>query len=176
MRVRTAVYGARLRAPLVSSHGSVHVRSLILLEPVAQDGASGYGESAPLQTYDGVDPRDALASIERCRPLLAASDGDDRESVIAACAATGCPPQALAAIDLALWDLAGRRAGEPVWRLLGAVAPTPVQVNATIGALDGERAAREAASAVAKGFRTIKLKVGVGKHRPRAPGARRRRG
>ena len=76
-------------------------------------------------------------------------------------------PEALAAIDMALWDLAGRRAGEPVWRLLGSAdggdADTgAIAVNATIGAVAPARAADEAAGAVAAGFRCVKVKVGVG--------------
>lgn len=35
---------------------------------------------------------------------------------------------ALASIDLALWDLEGKRLGEPVWRLAGAAAPKPLRV------------------------------------------------
>ena len=71
-------------------------------------------------------------------------------------------PQALAAIDLALWDLAGRRTREPVWRLLGAAQPTPVAVNWTITAADRSGAAHEAATARAEGYGTVKVKVAIG--------------
>ena len=33
------------------------------------------------------------------------------------------PPQALAAIDIALWDLYGKREGKPIWQLLGGARP-----------------------------------------------------
>ena len=73
---------------------------------------------------------------------------------------------ALAAIDLALWDLAGQRARQPIWRLLGAGAPgaarPQVEVNWTITAADRSGAAQEAAEARVAGFRTVKLKVGIG--------------
>ena len=35
---------------------------------------------------------------------------------------------ALAAVDIALWDIEGKRLGEPVWRLMGAAAPKPMRV------------------------------------------------
>jgi galactonate dehydratase len=35
---------------------------------------------------------------------------------------------ALAAIDIALWDIEGKRLGEPVWRLMGAAEPKPMRV------------------------------------------------
>jgi L-alanine-DL-glutamate epimerase-like enolase superfamily enzyme len=68
----------------------------------------------------------------------------------------------MAALDLALWDLAGRRAGQPVWRLLGAPDAADVAVNSTIAANDRTGAAREASDAQAAGFSCVKVKVGIG--------------
>ncbi len=161
MRVAISVHGARLRAPLVSSRDSVSVRPLILLAlRDKRDGLTGFGEAAPLHGYDGIDDANVLAALDACAPLLAASDGRDREALLVQCAELAPLPQALAAIDLALWDLAGKRAGEPVWRLLGAAAAAPVEVNATIGALHPAAAGKAAAHACAAGFETVKVKVG----------------
>jgi L-alanine-DL-glutamate epimerase-like enolase superfamily enzyme len=63
---------------------------------------------------------------------------------------------------MALWDLEGRRAGEPVWRLLGATRAEPVEVNYTIAAADRAGAAAEAGAARVAGFRCVKVKVGLG--------------
>jgi L-alanine-DL-glutamate epimerase-like enolase superfamily enzyme len=101
-------------------------------------------------------------ALARCESALAASDGTDREPLLADCAERAQLPEALAAIDMALWDLAGRRAGEPVWKLLGGVRPPVVSVNATIGAEHPSRAAAESAAATAHGFDCLKVKVGTG--------------
>lgn len=77
-----------------------------------------------------------------------------------------------AAWDMAEWDLKGRRAGQPVWRLLGATAAVPVEVNATIGAEAPGEAAVEAQRAADAGFRTVKVKVGVGDDRGRVGAVR----
>jgi L-alanine-DL-glutamate epimerase-like enolase superfamily enzyme len=69
---------------------------------------------------------------------------------------------AVAAIDIALWDLEGTRTGEPLWRLLGAHAGAPVEVNYTIAASDRAGAAAQAAAARAAGFGCVKAKVGIG--------------
>ena len=45
---------------------------------------------------------------------------------------TGYAAHALAAIDVALWDLKGKALGQPVWRLLGGARPR-VPVYATFG-------------------------------------------
>lgn len=65
-------------------------------------------------------------------------------------------------VDAAQWDLAGRRAGQPVWQLLGAADAPAVEVNATIAAPDRESAASAAAAAREAGYRCVKVKVGLG--------------
>jgi L-alanine-DL-glutamate epimerase-like enolase superfamily enzyme len=153
---------ARLRAPLVSSTGATSSRPLILASLTGEDGVAGHGEAAPLSGYHGASIDEVHAGLEACRPALDRSDGQDRVRLLAECAERTVLPQALAAIDLALWDLAGRRAGRPLWDLLGADDAGEVELNATIGAEDRAGAAREAAAARAKGFRALKVKVGVG--------------
>jgi L-alanine-DL-glutamate epimerase-like enolase superfamily enzyme len=94
--------------------------------------------------------------------VLASAERPSGGQVIDACRAEDDLPAALAAIDLALWDRAGRRAGKSVAELLTDEPASEVPVNATISALDREEAASEAARAVREGFRCVKLKVGVG--------------
>jgi o-succinylbenzoate synthase len=153
---------ARLRAPFVSARASVDARRLVVVRLEAADGHVGHGEAAPLEGYDLASIEDVVAALEDCRAALSDSDGADREGLLEQCARVAVLPHAVATIDLALWDLAGRRAGRPVWQLLGAAGPPQVEVNATIAAADRAGAAAEAAAARQAGFRTIKLKAGVG--------------
>jgi L-alanine-DL-glutamate epimerase-like enolase superfamily enzyme len=153
---------AALRAPFVSARGSVVRRELLLLRLEGRDGGVGFGEAAPLPDYDGVGIERCLDALEDCRAVLTDSDGDDRESLLTECSRLAVLPQALAAIDLALWDLAGRRAARPVWRLLGASEPPPLEVNYTVSASDRAGAAAEASAAHNAGYGTLKLKVGTG--------------
>lgn len=163
MRLQIDLIRARLRAPFVSASGSLRTRDLLLVALEGDDGVTGFGEAAPLQGYDGVALRDVRTALEDCRSVLAGSDGaDDRADLLAVCARTAILPHAIAALDLALWDLAGRRSGQPVWQLLGALDPGPVEVNATIARTDRAGASREAARARAAGFRCLKVKVGLG--------------
>ncbi len=164
MKVEFFSIGARLRAPFVSSSGSITARELLLLRLEDAGGQTGLGEAAPLPGYDGVHLDDVRAALEDCVPLLCAGDDAERAELLAACTARAVLPQAVAAIDLALWDLAGRRANLPVWHLLagdGAVSAA-VEVNATIAAPDRAGAARSASAARAAGFGSVKVKVGLG--------------
>jgi L-alanine-DL-glutamate epimerase-like enolase superfamily enzyme len=74
---------------------------------------------------------------------------------------SGYASHAIAAIDLALWDLKGQILGQPCWRLLGG-ARSQVPVYATFGFAFFERdeLAEAARSWVDRGFRRLKMTVG----------------
>lgn len=167
MRLEIAPRRLRLRTPLRTAHGTVAERELLDVLILGADGVAGAGEAAPLPSYDGVSLDDVRAALEDCRPIVHDAEGLPRAMVLAECRKAAVLPQAVAAIDLALWDLEGRRADAPVWRLLGAQGragsgPEPVAVNALIDAADRAGAAAEAARAVEAGFDCLKLKVGIG--------------
>lgn len=162
MEVAVERVALRLRTPLRTGFGTLHERELLTLRLRGRDGVEGVGEAAPLEPYDGVSLNAVRAALEDCSALLRVSDGDEQEALLAACWEAAVLPQAVAAIDLALWDLAGHRASRPVWSLLGAAGSAGIDVNATIGAEDRAGAASTAAAAVAGGFTCVKVKVGVG--------------
>ena len=74
---------------------------------------------------------------------------------------------AVAAIDVALWDLAGHRTSTPLWMLLGGARDRVPVYNTDVGWLDRpiDEMVKLSRQAVARdGFRALKLKVG--KHDP----------
>ncbi len=145
--------------------GSVHIarREYVVARLTADDGTEGVAYSlsrnAPLDLILtdmlapkvlGEDALDPAAAAERCaRGLLAAGT-------------EGIVGRALSLLDVALWDLRGRAAGQPVWRLLGGggvVAEAPVLLvegyprdGESVEAF-GERLAGRAA----EGYRVLKL-------------------
>jgi L-Ala-D/L-Glu epimerase / N-acetyl-D-glutamate racemase len=162
VNVKLDIHEARLRVPLASALGSVVSRALIVLSLETADGLVGFGEAAPLTGYHGVSIDQVMRALRDCGPVLTGADRVEHPDLLARCAELTDLPQALAAIDTALWDLAGRRAEQPVWRLLGAPEAAAVKLNATLGALDRAGAARAASHAIAAGFSAVKVKVGVG--------------
>jgi L-alanine-DL-glutamate epimerase-like enolase superfamily enzyme len=151
-----------LSTPLQSSYGAVSERDLLIVALTGEDGVTGFGEAAPLEPYDGVSVEYAKRVLESYRPALARSTDMHGAQVIEACRSVEDLPAALAGIDLALWDRAGRRAGKPVAALLSDDPATSVPVNATLGALDRAGVAEQAARAVDEGFECLKIKVGIG--------------
>jgi o-succinylbenzoate synthase len=178
---------ARLRAPFAAAWGTVRVRELLLARLEAGDGAVGWGEAAPLPGYGGAGVSEVREALEAYRGALAGAASDaPRADLLAACAAASDLPEALAAIDLALWDLEGRRRRQPVWQMPGArerwdITPKKlkeyptdldVAVNATVAAGDPGSVAEQVAAARTAGFRCVKLKVALGEDLARLAAAR----
>jgi L-rhamnonate dehydratase len=74
---------------------------------------------------------------------------------------SGYASHAIAAIDLALWDLKGQILGQPCWKLLGgARAQVPVYATFGFAFFDREELAAAAKSWVERGFQRLKMTVG----------------
>jgi L-Ala-D/L-Glu epimerase len=163
MQLRVTPQTIPLREPLRTANGTVESRELFAVEVEGDDGVAGRGEAAPLEGYDGVSSELVQAALGAHARAIAALPGDARgPEILDACRTAADLPQALAAVDLALWDRSARRAGLPVVRLLAEEFDAEVEVNATIGALDRAGAAEAAADAVRQGFGCVKVKVGAG--------------
>ena len=74
---------------------------------------------------------------------------------------SGYASHAMAALDLALWDIKGQALGQPCWRLLGGARPE-VPVYATFGFafLERDELAEAAVAWKARGFQRLKMTVG----------------
>ena len=153
----------RFREPVATAFGELRERELFTVELTGSDGVGGRGEAAPLEPYDGVAPAVVEAALadyaEALRHIPADAPG---ALLLDTCRAIADLPCALAAVDLALWDRAGRRSGRPVASLLSDDHLEHVECNAMIGATDRAGAAGQAAQGVAEGFSCVKLKVGIG--------------
>jgi len=155
------VLSARLREPFVSGWGSIRDRPLVVVRLEDEDGFVGLGEAAPLPGYHGVNTDDVIEELDAAWRALSAPVKGTPDEVLTEWRRVATAP-AVAAVDMALWDLKGRRAGVPLWRLLGADAAEAVEVNFTIGAADRAGAAAQAGGARSAGFRCVKTKVGLG--------------
>lgn len=69
-------------------------------------------------------------------------------------------PQGIAAIEIACWDIIGKRTGVPIYKLMGGPVRDKVYVTRFIGIKSTEETVRDALEAVESGIKTIKLKVG----------------
>jgi D-galactarolactone cycloisomerase len=166
------VFRYPLDTPVVTSFGIMRERPMVLVRAEDADGVVGWGEIwcnfpavgaehrarlvnavlAPLATQQPfADPVAAFASLTGATAVLALQSGEP-----------GPFAQAIAGIDIALWDLHARRTGLPLWRVLGANSPV-VRVYAS--GLNPEAPARLAEAKHREGYTAFKLKVGFGRER-----------
>jgi len=71
------------------------------------------------------------------------------------------PTDTLAAIDGALWDIIGKKCGQPLYKLWGGKINAPIAVRYWMDCGTPEEQAKEAALAVERGWRAFKVKVGT---------------
>ncbi|HWI23175.1 MAG TPA: enolase C-terminal domain-like protein [Baekduia sp.] len=155
MELRISERQLFLREPLLTSFGPITSRTLFEVELFDGD-ISGRGEAAPLEPYDGVSPELVRAALDEYARVIAGLSDTEGPAILAACREAADLPQALAAVDMALWDRAGRRADAPVAHLLAGDPLPRVQCNALVQSID------QAVRDVQRGFTCLKLKVGVG--------------
>ncbi|MFG3231434.1 dipeptide epimerase [Streptomyces antibioticus] len=161
MKARLRTVRLDLAEPLRISRSTMTSRDAIWLA-VEHDGVTGHGE-AVTSVYYGLD----TASLERLLGTAGAGLArfPDPESALEALWAgelsgQGVPPAVTAAVEAALLDLVGRRAGRPVHGLLGAVRPPVAATARTIGITSLAHAAAQARALTASGFGILKVKAG----------------
>jgi L-alanine-DL-glutamate epimerase-like enolase superfamily enzyme len=166
--------------PVWTAHEEIRAWSVILIEIKTDDGLAGYGliHGAPMPRVcewvarfaELVQGMDALAHeavwdrlFALTSPWPGAIEGRQMRPV-----PRGERTQAMAAIagiDIALWDLKGKAAGLPVYRLLGG-ANRPLATYATGGyyrpGAPNAVYAEEMARFLDLGYRAVKLKTGAG--------------
>jgi L-alanine-DL-glutamate epimerase-like enolase superfamily enzyme len=164
----------RLGRPLQTAYGAVAERELALVSLTDRDGVTAYGEAAPLPAYDGPGMDVVVAALERYAGVLGEREAErlDGARLLEACRREADLPVALAAVDMALWDRAGRRREQPVAALLVDDPAPQVAVNATLDAGGRTGLAEQAAAAAAAGFPCMKLKVGTDDDAGRVAAAR----
>ncbi|TCR63961.1 mandelate racemase/muconate lactonizing enzyme family protein [Bosea sp. BK604] len=146
-----------------TSQGDYPAIEIVVVEVTTSDGIIGYGEGLCRRGAAGYARfiEDALI------PRLIGKDPADRRALWKAMrgALSGHPGgqivEAISAIDIALWDIAGKAAGEPIHKLLGGMGRTRVPAYASsINWLDDATVEAEVAAALKAGFREIKVKLG----------------
>jgi D-galactarolactone cycloisomerase len=166
-----SVYRAPVAQPVRTAFGAMTERPAVIVRAEADD-AVGFGEIWCNFPTCGAEHRARLADSAFAAMVTGRSWSSPAEAFVELTARSrtlalqsgepGPIAQVIGGIDTALWDLAARRAGEPLWRLLGGKRD---RIPAYASGINPDRAVDQAMAAKAAGFRAFKLKIGFGAER-----------
>ncbi len=164
--LRAGFYHVPLPSVLTdSTHGEMRFFELVTVRLVDSDGAEGTGYTYTVGAGGG-GIHDMIA--RDLTPALLGRDAENTEALWQAMwwrlhygGRGGQAASAISAVDIALWDLKARRAGLPLYRLLGGFDPeVPCYAGGIDLWLDLDALLAQTDANLAKGFRAIKMKVG----------------
>jgi len=145
------------------SLGAHTVSPFLLVKIHTDEGIVGLGEVSCTPIWSGEDQVTAAHFI--CDYLAPALQGEDPAQIERLTARMryrlAANPFTKAGVEMALWDILGKAAGLPLYRLWGGPVRDFVPTKFSVSGLDPGKAAELAVWAVAKGFRTMKVKVGI---------------
>ena len=175
LRLSLSAYRVPLPRTAANAQTSWSERSGLLLTLKDEQGVWGQGEAAPLPGYADDSLEHTEHALRSCRPDALADAFAMDLSQLGARFVEALPlstPSARFALETAFFDWVARRRGEPLYRVLRAVAGIerrPLSAVPLAALIDlGSDAISSARRAVARGFSTLKVKVGRGSAEPLA--------
>lgn len=151
-----------LRVPFKTALRRVDSVEDVIVEIHTDTGAVGYGEAPPTGVITGDTTGAIIGALkDHIIKTIIGRDVDDFEAL------TDCVQKCIihnssakAAVDMALWDLYGQLYNIPVYKLLGG-SKDKIVTDITISVNSPEEMARDAITAINRGYDTLKVKVGV---------------
>lgn len=163
--IDTRLYRIPLAIQIEDSNQRIPHREFVISTVTTDAGISGtglaytfgQGGSAVRELVDG-----------SLTPLLLGYDPMDAERIWMRCwreleplGSAGLTRLALAVIDTALWDILAKRAGVPLYRLLGGFRDQiPAYASGILKDLDGEPLLKQMRDFLERGYRAVKIRVG----------------
>lgn len=157
---KNLVFPAR---PTAGGLGGADSETTCFVEVETDDGTVGYGLTGITQAEIVTECINRVAA-----PAIVGQNALDHELVghtlywtLSPWGQTGYASHAIAAIDVALWDIKGKAAAQPVWRLLGGARQRmPIYITFGGERLDTDGLVAVAKDIVAQGYTRLKMRVG----------------
>jgi len=149
-----------LKEPFKISIGTVYAASDVLVMIQTDAGIVGLGEACPFAPITGETQEMNLAAAKGLREMVLGKSPLSIESLVHGFGPfLHSNPSAAAAFDTALYDILGKVAGLPLYRLFGGDKPS-FGTDITTDLDEPEKMAAKAREFIGRGFDTIKIKVG----------------
>ena len=134
----------------------------IVLRIDTDEGLSGWGEVCPIPHYLPAYANGVLPAIEEMASVLLGADPVGPEALMAKLDAHLVDHRyAKSPVDIALWDITAKKAGLPLYSLLGGKRQEHLPLYHSITCIEPDEMARMAKDAHAKGMRQFQAKLGA---------------
>jgi L-alanine-DL-glutamate epimerase-like enolase superfamily enzyme len=152
----------RLSQPYTIAYQKVETVSNVFVNIETDGEHAGYGCAAPDQAVTGESANSVMKAIKDvAEPLIRGSDPLRTARLLEELRGPlDADPSARAAIDMALHDILGKKAGLPLWRLLGGFR-NRIRTSITIGILPLDETLVQARGWLQMGFTCLKIKGGT---------------
>ena len=146
-----------------TAHGEHVVSPYVIVRVHTDAGLVGLGEATLAPRWSGETSPGCVAVIDGLiAPLLVGEDPTQIDSLrpkIEGCIRWN--PFTKAAVEMALWDLAGKAAGVPVCELLGGSQEDDIPIKMVVGAFEIPKAVALVKRFLDDGAKCLKVKVGL---------------
>ncbi len=159
--VEIYLFDIALTSPFRIAIGVMNAANNVLVRVRTDQGLVGLGEACPFPPITGETQATNAAAARAIRDMIV---GKDPLAIDALLREIGplvhANPSAVAAFDMALYDILGKVAGLPLFRLFGGTkSQFETDITTGIDTLEAMRA--EASKYAGLGYRTLKVKVGL---------------
>jgi len=153
-------FDIKFTEPFTISLGTVYSSNAVLIRILTDSGIVGIGESSPFQPITGETQQTNIDVAQNMREMLKGKDPLAIESANKLFGAfLHSNPSIVAAFDMALYDILGKVASLPVFRLLGGDKNT-FETDLTTGIDTPENMVKSVKASIAAGFKSLKVKIG----------------
>ena len=151
-----------LHEPFIISYHTYPDMPSVIVKMESDDGYIGYGEAVADEHVTGETWESTYSLLKNTlAPLLIGQNPGEFELIHDRMdKAVYGAPAAKAAIDIACYDLVGKKLGVPVYQLIGGRYHDRFPITHVLSIQDPAVMAEEAVRKVAEGYRSFKMKVG----------------
>lgn len=159
-KIEIYTFDIPLIEPFRIAIGTMYAANDVLVKIITDSGLYGLGEACPFPPITGETQESNIAAAKAIRDILLDKDPLTIEALIDSIGnIVHSNPSAVAAFDMALYDLLGRAANLPLYQLLGGYRSS-FETDMTTGLNTPEKMVASVKESLAQGYRQVKIKVG----------------
>lgn len=162
---RTEIYqiDLPLKEPFIIAYHRYDSMPAVILKLYTEEGIIGYGESVPDEHVTGESVHSVVAALKYSLiPKLIGKDPSNIQAIHHIMDETLVGNGAAkAAVDIACYDILGKKSGLPIYTLLGGKKQTVPSIPRVLSILEPEVLAKQAMEAVEEGYSELKMKLGT---------------